>query len=132
MPVFVLNIEKVNAIRKMERQRINHLDSARRLNHEAQAKLFNVTRRTIERIHFEGQTKGSDFPQLHITDDDIKTILLLESLNKSFKKLASDLTRKKQALEFNVHHNTVEKIHNGVTWSGIRRNKDGSYHRVSY
>ena len=131
MPVIVLNQEKVSAIREMETKRLNYLDSVKRLDNKAQAKMFNVSRRTIERIHYQGCTKGSDFPQLHITDDDIQTIILINNLKKAFNAMAKELTREKQAAELGVHKNTIERIHYGHTWAGIRRNKDASYQRVS-
>lgn len=132
MPRLKLTKAKVNTINRMELTRLRCAAGAKRLSHKSQAEMFIVTLRTIERIHFEKMQSGDDFPQLHITTEHIRMILAIDKLKKIYKKFASELTREKQAKTFCVHKNTVCKIHNGETWSGIRRNKNGSYQPVFY
>ncbi len=122
-----LTKQQVEEIRQMELSRLACLTWIKKINHAAQAKIFRVNIRVIERIHYNGVRK---FPRINITDNDIDSIIKIEKLRLAVLEAYSKLTRQKQADKFNLNTNSVTRIHNGETWSGFRRNKDGIYNRV--
>lgn len=120
---------QVDEIRKMELSRLTCLTWLKKINHAAQAKIYRVNIRVIERIHYNSVR---EFPRINISENDIDSIIKIEKIRLAVLSAYSKLTRKIQAEKFNLNINSVTRIHDGTTWSNIRRGKDGIYNRVFY
>ncbi len=60
--------------------------------------------------------RGEGLPQSKLTDDDVRNIRLLVEQRNEYIKQAKQLTNKKIAEKFDVHHRTIDRITSGEAW----------------